>query len=565
MEGVAPARRRGQAAPMESPIRLPRRRGLALVAALGCLILAGLAPANATAANFPPRDSRYHNYSEMVTDIKAVAAAHPSIVEVFSIGTSYQGRKVWVAKISDKVATDEPEPEVLFDALHHAREHLTLEQALYLLHLLANNYTRDAEIHRLVDSREIFIIFAINPDGAEYDLTCTHSSHPPYCAWRKNRQPNPGSSYVGTDLNRNYSYHWGCCGGSSGSPRSIEYRGRRPFSAPETQVVRDFVNSRVINGRQQIRAHITFHTNGELILWPYGYTRRDIPYDMTADDHATFVKLGRAMASRNGYRAMQSSDLYVTDGDQIDWLYGVHRIFSFTWELYPTETASVWTDHYPPDERIAAQTARNKAALLYLIGKAGCVYSVIGKLQQDCGALFDDLEINRGWQLNPDGTDTATRGLWQRADPQPTSSGGRAYQLGTTVSGVRDLVTGAQAGSSLSSNDVDGGTTTVRSAPVHLPATPGPLTFRYYLAHNAAATNEDAFRAYVEAEDGTRTKVLQELSAANLDWAHWSVARIDLTAWAGQSIRIVFEATDGGGDSLVEAGVDDVRVERPAS
>ena len=37
--------------------------------------------------------------------------------------------------------------------------------------------------------------------------------------------------------------------------------------------MRDFVNSRVKNGIQQIRAHITFHTNGQLILWPYGHTR----------------------------------------------------------------------------------------------------------------------------------------------------------------------------------------------------------------------------------------------------------------------------------------------------
>ena len=58
---------------------------------------------------------------------------------------------------------------------------------------------------------------------------------------------------------------------------------------------------------------------------------------MTADDHAAFVALGKRMAQRNGYTPKQSSDLYITDGDQIDWMYGRYRIFSFTWELYPTE------------------------------------------------------------------------------------------------------------------------------------------------------------------------------------------------------------------------------------
>jgi hypothetical protein len=95
--------------------------------------------------------------------------------------------------------------------------------------------------------------------------------------------------------------------------------------------------------------------------------------------------MGRAMAARNGYKAQQSSDLYVTDGDQIDWLYGRHRIFSFTWELYPSETQAKPNDHEPPDEVIAKQTARNRGALLYLIDAAGCPWSVIGKGATYCG------------------------------------------------------------------------------------------------------------------------------------------------------------------------------------
>jgi carboxypeptidase T len=133
----------------------------------------------ATGGDFAPKDRLYHTYAEMVTEIHAVEAAHPDIVHVFSIGKSYQGRDIWAAKISDNVGTDENEPEILFDALHHAREHLTVEQALYLFHLLADNYGTDTQITNLVNGREIWIIFAVNPDGFVYDLTCTSSSHPP--------------------------------------------------------------------------------------------------------------------------------------------------------------------------------------------------------------------------------------------------------------------------------------------------------------------------------------------------------------------------------------------------
>src|SRR5258706_6152330 len=69
----------------------------------------------ATGGDFPPKDSRYHSYPEMVADIHAVETAHPDIVQVFSIGKSYHGRDIWAAKISDNVATDENEPEILFD------------------------------------------------------------------------------------------------------------------------------------------------------------------------------------------------------------------------------------------------------------------------------------------------------------------------------------------------------------------------------------------------------------------------------------------------------------------
>ncbi len=164
--------------------------------ALGALLLLGLAPTPIAAAepNFPAKDSRYHNYPEMVDEIMAAEAAYPDLVKVSSIGKSYKGRDIWIAKVSDHVDTDEAEPEVLIDALHHAREHLTTEQALYLLKELTHDYATDSVVKRLVDSREIWIVFALNPDGMQYDLTGD-----PYREWRKNRQPNTGS---GVDRDR---------------------------------------------------------------------------------------------------------------------------------------------------------------------------------------------------------------------------------------------------------------------------------------------------------------------------------------------------------------------------
>nr|BFE77281.1 hypothetical protein GCM10020092_105820 [Actinoplanes digitatis] len=238
--------------------------------------------------DFPSRDAAYHNYAEMVAEVDAIVAQYPAIASKRVLGQTYQGRNIVAVKISDNVGTDESEPEVLYDANHHAREHLTVEMAVYLLHLYADNYATDTRIRNVVNSREIWIIPSVNPDGAEYDVA-TGS----YRSWRKNRQPNSGSSYVGTDLNRNYGYKWGCCGGSSGTTSSDTYRGPSAFSAPETRVIRDFVNSRVVGGVQQIKAAIDFHTYSELVLWPLGYTNADTATGvMTADQNNTFATLG---------------------------------------------------------------------------------------------------------------------------------------------------------------------------------------------------------------------------------------------------------------------------------
>ena len=186
---------------------------------------------------------------------------------------------------------------------------------------------------------------------------------------------------VGTDLNRNWGFRWGCCGGSSGVFSVETYRGTRPFSAPETARLRDFVLSRVVGGVQQIRASIDFHAFSELILWPFGHTRRDTT-GPARDERDTFAALGTSMARTNGYIAQQSSDLYITDGALDDWLWGANRIFAFTFEMYPRGQRP--PGFYPPDDVIGRETTRNREAVLLLLENAACPYAAIGKATRYC-------------------------------------------------------------------------------------------------------------------------------------------------------------------------------------
>ncbi|MFE0445375.1 M14 family metallopeptidase [Streptomyces fungicidicus] len=344
----------------------------------------GAAPDRSSAADglrlfdFPSADSRYHNYAEMNAEIDQRLAAYPNIMSKRVIGKSYQGRDIVAIKVSDNVASDENEPEVLFTHHQHAREHLTVEMALYLLRELGAGYGSDSRITSMVNGREIWIVPDLNPDGGEYDIASGS-----YRSWRKNRQPNSGSSYVGTDLNRNWAYRWGCCGGSSGSTSSETYRGSAAESATEVKVVANFVRSRVVGGVQQIKAGIDFHTYSELVLWPFGYTYSDTTTGMTADDYAAFRTVGQKMAASNGYTPQQSSDLYITDGSIDDYLWGTHKIFGYTFEMYPGSSSG--GGFYPPDEVIERETSRNRDAVLQLLENADCMYRSIGKAGQYCG------------------------------------------------------------------------------------------------------------------------------------------------------------------------------------
>jgi carboxypeptidase T len=103
---------------------------------------------------------------------------------------------------------------------------------------------------------------------------------------------------------------------------------------------------------------------------------------MTQDDRDAFATVGGKMAASNGYTPEQSSDLYITDGSIDDYLWGTQKIFSYTFEMYPTSSSG--GGFYPPDEVIDRETARNRDAVLQLLENSDCMYRSIGKQAQYC-------------------------------------------------------------------------------------------------------------------------------------------------------------------------------------
>jgi hypothetical protein len=170
----------------------------------------------------------------------------------------------------------------------------------------------------------------------------------------------------------------------------------------------------------------------------------------------------------------------------------------------------------------------------------------------------DDFETDKGWTTNAGGTDTATTGQWQRANPEATTSGG-TIQQGTTVSGSFDLVTGGTAGASVGVNDVDGGVTSIRSPAIAIPSSgTTTLALSFYFSHLNNSSADDFFR--VQVVGTTTTNVVNVAGTAAQVNGAFTRQSVNISAFAGQTVRIVISAADNAGGSLVEAAVDDVTI-----
>lgn len=302
--------------------------------------------------DFPAADAEYHNYFELEEELFNLNSNYPEITKLTSLGKTFEGRTIWNLQISGNMASAQNLPAALFVGGHHAREHLSVEIPLMLAsHLLKAYKAGDARIVRLLNTRMIYVIPALNVDGLEFDIASGK-----YQYWRKNRKPNSDRTF-GVDLNRNYSYKWGT-GGSSKRPGDETFMGLAPFSEPETKALKDFIDA-----TPNINVLLSFHTFSELILYPWGWSGSKVTDEKP---RRIFETMARQMATWNKYKPQQASDLYIASGDLTDWAFGEHGIIGFTFELDPKDTFS--RDGFYPGAKVIPEVFRkNLEPSLYLI------------------------------------------------------------------------------------------------------------------------------------------------------------------------------------------------------
>ncbi len=268
----------------------------------------------------------FKTLNQMYDDLETMQAIYPNLITIKKPIANYftkDGNRIYYVKISDNPNVDENEPEVLYTALHHAREPVSMSQMLYYMWYLLENYYRDTTIAKLVNNRELYFVPCVNPDGYIYNETTDPVGGG---MWRKNRNPNTDD--IGTDLNRNYGEGWGFDDeGSSPIGSSETYRGTSPFSEIETKALREFCENR------QFSIAMNYHSHGNKLIIPWGYL------DKPTADSTHYLNMAIDFTRYNNFEIGTSTQTlgYKVNGVADDWMYGEqifkNKMFTFTPEV----------------------------------------------------------------------------------------------------------------------------------------------------------------------------------------------------------------------------------------
>jgi hypothetical protein len=263
-------------------------------------------------------DTEYHPYDQtggIIDWLESVAKANPSLVSLFEMGKTNLGRTIYGLIITKD--TTGSTPVVYLDGGIHAREWMGPAVLQYLIGQYVNNSATGSDNDKLLKAFTFYIIPVWNADGYNY----TWVTNP---EWRKNRQPNAGSTCVGTDCNRNCDAGWSNVGASS-DPCSDEYHGTAPWSSTEAAVWRDYMTALV--SKRKVVAYVNFHSNAEMWLDPYGY-KAALPadYNTQEDNGRTVTNAIKSINNATYAYGPIYTTIYPASGGTVDWTYDSLKI-----------------------------------------------------------------------------------------------------------------------------------------------------------------------------------------------------------------------------------------------
>jgi hypothetical protein len=265
----------------------------------------------------------YYETTEITAIADSLVNAFPNIVSKHVFGYNPQNYELAALKISDNPNDDEFEAEVMFDAGIHGDEVGGPENAIRFARYICQNYGVDPTITNLIDNREIWIYYMVNPYGRD-NMTRYNSA--------------------GVDLNRDWGYMWDGEGSSTG-----------PYSQVESRALRDCVYQR------NFVVHTTYHSGTEYISCPWSYRASQCP------DFDHILQLAGVYSSTSTYSNMQygqgCTGMYPINGSSKDSNYGAWGAISWSMEISYSKQ--------PPASQVMMYYNHNVPAMMAMIEYAG--------------------------------------------------------------------------------------------------------------------------------------------------------------------------------------------------
>jgi murein tripeptide amidase MpaA len=356
-----------------------------------------------------PRFETFYRHAELTRLLQDYADALPGLIELRSIGKSYEGRDIWLVVVTNRsMGDDSAKPGFWVDGNIHAAELTASTACLYWLHQLAIGYAVDDTITRLLDTRTVYIVPRLNPDGAELALAdkprhIRSSTRPypfdeqpvdgltvedidgdgrilsiripdPHGPWKPHPQEprvlvarEPGEfggsyyrvipegtlkNYDGLRIDVNKDVEGLDLNRNFPSNWRQEFEqagaGAFPTSEPEVRAMVSFITT-----HPNIGAAVSFHTHSGVILRPMGSMSDS---DMTPEDLWVIKRLSDSGAKLTGYPAISGFHDFkyhpkeIITGTQ-DWVYEHLGALFWTVEIWaPNKEAGIddysWIDWY---------------------------------------------------------------------------------------------------------------------------------------------------------------------------------------------------------------------------
>ncbi|XP_039900462.1 carboxypeptidase A6 [Simochromis diagramma] len=265
----------------------------------------------------------YHSLEEIQSWMFMMNTTHPNLVDVFSVGKSYEGRPLYVLQLGKKRRLQKK--AVWIDCGVHAREWIGPAFCQWFVKEAINSYQYDSVMTRLLNQLNFYIMPVFNVDGYRFSWITDRF-------WRKTRSKNHKFHCRGVDANRNWKVKW-CDEGASSHPCDDTYCGPFPESEPEVKAVAKFLRKH----KKRVEAYISIHAYAQMLLYPYSYKYATIPNFNCVESaaHNAVTALYSAYGVKYRY-GPASTTLYVSSGSSIDWAYRNGIPYAFAFELRDT-------------------------------------------------------------------------------------------------------------------------------------------------------------------------------------------------------------------------------------